>query len=494
MKRFLISICCIAIVFANPLGAAPPAKAKEKNPAPVKVTSPAKAALEAFEAGKHAEAVKMAKPLAEAGDPDAIYLLGFAHETGKGIEASHEQALSYYRKGSAMNHSDSSYRLSLLLMNSKEKKERYEALALLEKQAVKDPGVAGRFLGEAFLLGRFSEKPDVEKALLWWKKAGDFGDVPSMIFLARFYDGQMGFPENTDRVMALKYYETAAGKGNPGAMVAAGSRLLNGTTVKRNEAVGMAWLKKAIDARELSAYLAMGDYLEKIKKDLPAALAEYERGKDAGQVDCIVRAAEFHINGKGTKKDVARGTSLMKKAAEAGSGHAHLILAANILNRKAPDMLAGYGHLLAAANAGLPEAQNDLGLFYLSGKLGIADVSAAVSWFGRSAQANFAPAQNNLAAMHERGAGVPQNYETAAKLYALAAQQGNASATLSLARFQAAGAATKVNRETGWALGKLAEERGEKNATAFLAGLEKEFSKDQLAASKKELERIKSIK
>ena len=63
---------------------------------------PAKEAIDAFQAGRHAKAVELAKPLAEKGNADALYLLGFAHETGKGAEVSRDKALEFYRKAAAL--------------------------------------------------------------------------------------------------------------------------------------------------------------------------------------------------------------------------------------------------------------------------------------------------------------------------------------------------------------------------------------------------------
>lgn len=455
---------------------------------------PAKAAFSAFSAGKHEEAVALAKPLAEKGDAEAIYLLGFAHETGNGAVASAEKAMEYYRKGADKGHADSIYRLALMLLGTQDETQILEARAILEKQALKEPTVAGRILGEAYLQGLFTDKPDPEKAINWWEKGTKAGDLASMLFIARFYDGQMGFPEKRDAAKALKYFTMAADAGNPGAMVAVASRLLFGDSAKKDEKRAFALLDKAIESKEYSAYSVLGAYQERVKKDSKAALAEFERGKDAGNIECMLLAAEYYMEGKGTKKDLPRATKILQTAAQAGSPQAHLMLATQALQATEPDLIAGYQHLLAAANGGLALAQNELGLFYLSGKLGIADLSAAVSWFSRAAQSGFAAAQNNLGALNERGSGVPQSYENAAQLYALAAQQGHAGATLALARFHAAGAATKVNKELAWALGKIAEERGESNAPEFLKALEKELSKEQLAAGKKELERIKSDK
>lgn len=457
--------------------------------------TPAGKALETFAAGEHEKAVELAKPLADKGDPLALYVMGYAHETGQGAETSSAKAIEYYRKGVEKNHSDSIYRLSLILMSSGQKDRVEEGRELLEKQAAIDPAVAGRVLGEAFLTGKLTGEPAPETAVSWWKKASDAGDVSSMFLLARFYDGQFGHPSFTDSKVAYDYFLKAAEKGDPGAMVAVGSRLLNSDIIKRDETKGTGWLKKAIENKEFAAHLALGDYQENVKKDFKSALSSYTLGAEAGQSDCMVRAAVFHMEGKGTEKNRARGIELLEKAAKAENAQAHLMLAAQILGEEKPDLGKGYGHLLSASNSGLALAQNELGLFYLSGKLGVADISAAASWFTRAAQGGLAAAQNNLATLFERGAGVEQSFDKAGQLYALAAQQGNASATLALARFHAAGAATKVNRELAWALATLAVELGEKeNGATLIKEIEKDFTKEQLASAKKELEKVKAEK
>src|SRR6478609_7566112 len=80
------------------------------------VEGPAKEAMEAFKDGRHAKAVELAKPLAEQGNADALYLMGFASESGKGVEASKEKALEFYRKAAALKHKDATYRLAFILL------------------------------------------------------------------------------------------------------------------------------------------------------------------------------------------------------------------------------------------------------------------------------------------------------------------------------------------------------------------------------------------
>jgi TPR repeat protein len=456
---------------------------------------PAKEAMETFQAGRHAQAVELAKPLAEQGNADALYLLGFASETGKGLETSRDKALEYYRKAAAAKQKDATYRLSFILLASEKEEEREQARETLETAAKDDPAVAGRILGEAYLRGRLTPTADPDKAVFWWKKAAEAGDIPSLLLVARFYEGQFGFPELKDPKESIANYTKAADLGDAGAMAALGSRLLSGDEKLRDEKKGREWLKKAIAAKEYTAYLALGDYEENVKKDLKAALAEYERGKDAGQIDCTLRTAEFYLEGKGTEKDTTRGFALLEKAAEAGSPVASFRLAVQALSSDKPDLLTGYKYLLAAASGNLVEAQNELGLLYLSGKLAIADGPAGVAWLTRAAQGGNAQAQNNLATLYERGAaGVPQNLENAGQLYSLAANQGSGPATLALARLISEGVGTKADPVKGWALATLAQERGEDSAKKLADEIAAKLDDAQKAEAKKQLEDIKSGK
>ena len=465
---------------------------------PTAAEGPAKAAMEAFQAGHHAKAVELAKPLAEQNNAEALYLLGFASESGQGMEASKEKALDYYRKAAAGKHKDAVYRMSFILLASAKEEERDQARQALETAAKDDPAVAARILGEAYLRGMLTPAPDPDKAIFWWKRAADAGDVVSVLLIARFYEGQFGFPELKDPKEALANYAKAAGLGNAGAMAALGSRLLSGDEKNRDEKKGREWLKKAIAAKEYSAYLALGDYEENIKKDPKAALAEYERGKDAGQVDCMLRTADFYLSGKGVEKDPERGQALLLKAAEAGNPVANFRVAAALLAGEKPEkanLLTGYGHLLAAANGNLPEAQNELGLLYLSGKLGTADTSAGVAWLTRAAQGGNAQAQNNLATLYARGiGGVTKNLDNAGQLYALAANQGHGPATLALAHLLNDGVGTKADPIKAWALATLAAERGEKDAAALVKEIGGKLDDKQHLEALKELENIKSGK
>ena len=487
----------LALAFATVVStAAPAAVSLGTDTAPATVPSvadgPAKAALDAFREGRHSVGVDLAKPLAEQGNADALFLLGFAAETGQGMSASRDAALENYKKAAAAGHKDATYRRALILLNSKEDKDRQEGRQSLETAATTDAANAGRILGEAWLRGLLSEKPDYDKASEWWTKASNAGDTPSILLLARLYEGAFGFKEKADAKKALEYYQKAAALGDASAFIPLGSRLLNGDEKLRNEKEGREWLAKAIEKEQWAAYLALGDFEENVKKSEKEALANYQKGAEKEQADCMLRVAAFHFEGKGgLEKNEEKGREWLVKAAEAGNALAALEMASRLSKEEKPEMLSVYKYLLSAANTGLPVAQNEIGLLYVSGNMGLSDPTAAVAWFTAAAKAGHAAAQNNLGTLYERGMGVPVDYNNAGQLYSLAANQGHAAATTGLARLHAAGHGTDTSLPKAWALASLAVERGDDEAKTLLGDLTSKMSEEQLVQGKKELEILK---
>lgn len=502
-RKSLLPLVFAALLF--PCHAAISLNTEDKNTTvPATVEGPMKEALEAFNEGRHVKAIDIAKPLADKGNSDAMFLLGFAHETGRGLETSREKALEFYKKAAAAGQKDATYRLALILLSSKEKAERDQGKKNLEEASVKDPANAGRILGEAYIKGMITEKPDFDQAVSWWNTASEAGDIPSILAMARLYEAKQDFPDKVDTKKALELYQKAITLGDKTAMVAAGSRLLNGDEAIRDEKEGRAMLAKAIEEKQIDAYLALGDFEESVKKDPKAALAQYELGGAAKQIDCALRAADFYLEGKheGIAKDETKGVEWLSKAAAIGHPVGHYRYAAKLLqapdpdNRKDEEKVAAarkaYDHLLNAAVGNIAQAQNEMALFYLSGAMGVADPSAAAGWFQRAAQAGNAVAMNNLATLYEKGYGVAQNFSQAGQLYEASARSGNPQGAASVARLMASGAGTKQNLPQAYAWANIAIQNGDKDAKSLLGEITTIATTKDIEDGKKALEELRA--
>ena len=490
------------VLILHPLSAVVSLNTSDSTKVPDVGEGPMKDALAAFNEGRHIKAVDLARPLAEKGNADAMYLLGVAYELSR------DKALEFFRKASEAGQKDATYSLARILLTSKDKAERDKGLKNLEEQAVKDPSSAGRILGEAYIKGMITEKPEFDKAVSWWNTASEAGDIPSILALARLYESEEPFADKKDPKKSLELYQKAIALGDKSAMVAVGSRLLNGAEGIRNENEGRAMLAKAIEEKQSEAYLALGDFEENIKNDPQAALAQYELGGNAKQIDCALRAADLYIKGKGEKgakdyieKSETKGMEWLEKAAAIGHPLGNYRYAAKLLeapepdNRKAEEKVAAarkaYDHLLNAAVGNISQAQNEMALFYLSGAMGIADPSAAAGWFQRAAQNGNLIAMNNLATLYERGYGVVQNYSQAGQLYETAARNGSAQAATAVARLLASGAGTKPNIPQAWAWANIAIQDGDKDAKTILGEISTIATAKDVEDGKKALETLR---
>jgi TPR repeat protein len=163
------------------------------------------------------------------------------------------------------------------------------------------------------------------------------------------------------------------------------------------------------------------------------------------------------------------------------------------LTAEEPDLVAGYAHLVTAATNNMVEAQNELGLLYLSGRLLAADPAAAVAWMNRAAKNGHPAAQHNLATLYENGlGGLEMNLDNAGELYSLAANQGHGPATLALARMHRDGIGTIKDPVKAWALATLAEERGAEEAAELVRSIAATLTDEQRAAAAKFLSDLKS--
>lgn len=428
----------------------------------------AQLAVKDFNGGRYLAATLRAKVLAEEGNATGLLVMGLAYESGRGVAQSFDLAVESYQKGREAGSKEAAYRLARLLGKTGEKNQQKEARKILESMVENDQGEAARLLGEGALRGLFGDGADFEKGRAWWERSASQGNVAALFALAQLFDGTFGFPEKRDPAAALQNYLKAAQFGNGPAMVIAGSRLLNGEEKLRDEKKARDLLDKAITANQMDAYLILGDYAEKVSKNDAEAFQNYLKGAEGGQSECMLKVATFIVEGRAEQeKDALKALAWFKKAGAAGQVIGHVQAARILLTGEGLQIIEGYGHLVAAAEAGLVDVQNEVGLLYLSGRLGVRDLAAASGWFRRSAEGKYPAGAYNLAVLYQKGLGVSQNFDQAGRLFTLAANSGHPQATTALGVMHAEGRGTKPDLPRAWALFSLGAERGDPEAEGY---------------------------
>lgn len=143
MKKFLRIFCSFFLVGA---GAALPF-----TPAIADV----KAGVDAWSDGNYEAAVKEWKPLAAAGDPDALFNLAQAYKLGRGVPEDLEKAEELYGKAAAKGHVQASDIYGLLLFQNG---ERAKAMPYIEASAARGEPRAQYLLGLSLFNGDNVEK------------------------------------------------------------------------------------------------------------------------------------------------------------------------------------------------------------------------------------------------------------------------------------------------------------------------------------------------
>ena len=178
--------------------------------------------LEAYEAGDHAAALAIWRPLAEAGSTEAQYYVGVLYDTGEGVPQDSEIAFNWYRKAASLGHARAQYNLGL---------------AYLQGQGTeKNPAEGAKWIGKS--------------ALQEWPPA----EYTYGLLLAQ----GIGIEKNEQE--AVSWLQQAAGHDHPDAQYALGMMYLAGQGVDKDPTAGVGWLRKAAEQSHLDAIYALGTY------------------------------------------------------------------------------------------------------------------------------------------------------------------------------------------------------------------------------------------
>ncbi len=137
----------------------------------------------AMQRGEYDIALEELEPLAEKGDAQAQYYLGYMHEKGLGVQLNYSLAWKWYRLAAKKKHIESMLKMAWLNENGIGLPLNYDkAYEWYEKAAEKGhAGAMGR-LG-LYNYDGMGVYTDVNKALKWYKKAAEAGDPKSIAAL-----------------------------------------------------------------------------------------------------------------------------------------------------------------------------------------------------------------------------------------------------------------------------------------------------------------------
>jgi TPR repeat protein len=167
------------------------------------------AAGAAYVRGDYETALKLMRPLAEAGIVGAQFNLGLMYASGHGVPQDLAEAVKWWRKAADVG-------------NAK----------------------AQLSLGLAYGAGR-GVPQDFGEAMRWSRRAADQGDAGGQVAVAAMYELGQGVPQ--DYAEAMKWYRYAAGLGSAAGFYGVAVLYAEGRGVAANEAEALKWFEKAAE-------------------------------------------------------------------------------------------------------------------------------------------------------------------------------------------------------------------------------------------------------
>jgi TPR repeat protein len=129
-----------------------------------------------FQTGDYATAIEEWRPLAEAGNIDAQYILGLMNLNGEGIPQDYAKAIKWLHRAAKAGNADAQFSLANMYRKGK--------------------GV----------------EQDHAKAITWYRRAAEAGDASAQLNLGVMYGRGQGLPQNY--IIAYMWFNLAATQGN----------------------------------------------------------------------------------------------------------------------------------------------------------------------------------------------------------------------------------------------------------------------------------------
>ncbi len=189
---------------------------------------------------------------ANAGNSNAQYDIGTMFQNGRGVAASRDSAIEWYRKAAAQNNQKAISRLNLIQSNE----HRFSKTLALAMEGDMENQYD---LGNMYMEG-VGVDTDKRKAIDWYGKAAAQGYEKAQYKLGLVY-----YEENSpekDMSLAFRFFNEAAGKGHPAAQFHIGKMYASGQGVERDYRTALQWYGKAADGGFNDARREMIDIAE----------------------------------------------------------------------------------------------------------------------------------------------------------------------------------------------------------------------------------------
>jgi TPR repeat protein len=173
----------------------------------------------------------------------------------------------------------------------------------------------------------------------------------------------------------------------------------------------------------------------------PLPVALLQEAASTGYPPALYALANWHLHGKGVRKDYKKAFSLLKKAANERFAPAEhdLAVAYELGKGVEKSEKQAWLYYLQAAHDGDRDAMTEVARCFYHGIGTKKDFAKAAEWYRRAAERGDSDAQYALGVAYEQGEGVEKSIHTSMQWYKKAAEQGDEEAEQALVELQQRG-------------------------------------------------------
>ncbi|MBQ6563580.1 MAG: SEL1-like repeat protein [Clostridia bacterium] len=229
------------------------------------------------------EHILMLRQSASRGDAKAQSRLGYAYETGQGVQQNDEEAIKWFQKAAEQGDALSQLYMGIHYRDGRGVQQDFaKAVSWFQKAANQGYANAQSYLGFAYEKGQGVLQND-EEAIKWFRKAAQQGEPSSINNLGIMYRDGLGVSQNYEE--AVHFFQTAAELGFASAQCNLGSAYYYGQGISKNYAKAMEWYRKAAEQGNLPAMHNLGFLYEKgegVRRNMEDAKYWYNKAAAQG--------------------------------------------------------------------------------------------------------------------------------------------------------------------------------------------------------------------
>ena len=341
----------------------------------------------------------------QSGDnPYAQISLGFLYYNGQGVEQDMEKGKELFQSAVDQGVVEGYYGLAKVAENAGDIETALEHYNKVVQEGAEQFYIVSAMSDIGYVYDNgFGVEQDGTKAVEWYTKAADLGDLNAMFCLGRMYE--YGVSVEQDGTKAVEWYTKAADLGHSEAMYCLGYEYYIGFGVEQDGTKAVEWYTKAADLGHSGAMYNLGNMYEKgdgVEQDHDKALEWY--------VKSLSSFPDYEVYKMIV--DILHGEDAAEKWFEE-SGDAEKMMALAGLYRSnysengeqvLPDFDKAIEWYTKAADLGNTDAMKMIGYMYTLGSLygGEDDLEKAIEWYQKAADLGNADAQSYLERLQEQ--------------------------------------------------------------------------------------------